>query len=491
MSKYSRLHEHEFKKGKFLSPFNKALGEKGNLQSWFHERLPEYLWIVIIIEKYGRSEGFKRLFQIISKLVEIAPLIKRPSWFSILKMPETTQLKFYNELEKIVDKNLLSPLTIVHQHSSHPVFATFFGDCQQTPEERTAIIVDCLHIAANHQSDLATDVRYIVLYHCMICGSLAPDNIGFLTKYPEFDHEDEKMRTLRPLVRAAEMTIKGMEFSEQQGTTEDFLDEIMISFWDIISRCADCQLFLIKRDCETSKTDSYIASLQEVFRYLAELFAATRPLDSKMLVVLGISTYAYKRMYEVYAHELYNAIAGRSAIRCIIECYIMLKYLILIEHDHENIWEEYQYYGIGQTKLVVARSRESSLDLTNSHIDYNYLNIIVNHYMNEEFIDMDTSYFDKKNIREKAIAVDEKELFGLYYDYDSHFEHGLWGAIRESSMLLCNSSAHQFHCVPDVLMSQGLPGVWHDCMSVMSKILIVLDDLYGIPKELLAKVQDA
>lgn len=42
---------------------------------------------------------------------------------------------------------------------------------------------------------------------------------------------------------------------------------------------------------------------------------------------------------------------------------------------------------------------------------------------------MDTTYFDKKKIREKAIDVDEKDLFGLYYDYDSAFEHGLWGAI--------------------------------------------------------------
>ena len=45
---------------------------------------------------------------------------------------------------------------------------------------------------------------------------------------------------------------------------------------------------------------------------------------------------------------------------------------------------------------------------------------------------MDTKYFDKQNIRLKAESVDEKNLFGLYYDYDSSFEHGLWGAIRES-----------------------------------------------------------
>ena len=109
--------------------------------------------------------------------------------------------------------------------------------------------------------------------------------------------------------------------------------------------------------------------------------------------------------------------------------------------------------------------------------------------MNEEFINMDTSYFDKKNIRDKAMAVDEKELFGLYYDYDSHFEHGLWGAIRESALISCNSPAHQFHCVPDALVAQSLPSVWHDCKFVMGKILAFLDEQFSIPNKLLEKVQ--
>ena len=37
---------------------------------------------------------------------------------------------------------------------------------------------------------------------------------------------------------------------------------------------------------------------------------------------------------------------------------------------------------------------------------------------------MDTKYFDKQNIRLKAEDVGEKNLYGLYYDYDSSFEHG-------------------------------------------------------------------
>ncbi len=491
MSIHSQLRDHEFKKGKFITPFNKALGEKGKFQSWFHERLPEYMWIAIILDTYGRKDGFKKMFQIVQKLVELFPTINRPSLFSILNLPEEEQLTFYRYLETIIGKNTLSPLTIVHQHNKFPVFVNFFCNNHQTPQKRTDMLIEILRKTANHQSDFSTDIRYIALIHFIFSGSLKlpKEIVGELIKYPELEHTDEEMRRIRPLIRSAEMTIKTAESTDIQNTADDISDEIMYSFWDIISRCAECELFVINREDEKSETDIYIVHLQEIFRYLAELFSSTNPLDAKMLVLLGISTYAYKRMHEVYAHDLYNSISGRSATRCIIECYIMLKYLLLIEKEHKNIWEEYQYYGIGLTKLVVSRSRDSSADLSKSHIDYKYLDILINLYMNEEFINMDTSYFDKKNIRDKAMAVDEKELFGLYYDYDSHFEHGLWGAIRESALISCNSPAHQFHCVPDALVAQSLPSVWHDCKFVMGKILAFLDEQFSIPNKLLEKVQ--
>lgn len=80
-----------------------------------------------------------------------------------------------------------------------------------------------------------------------------------------------------------------------------------------------------------------------------------------------------------------------------------------------------------------------------------YIEALVNEFWIEDFIDMDTKYFDKVAIRIKAEQVGEKELYGLYYDYDSSFEHGLWGAIRKSSLLCCENPAHHF-----IMLSQTL-----------------------------------
>lgn len=50
MVNHSTLEQHKFKKGKFITPFNDALGDKLQLSSWGSERLPEYLWIGLILK---------------------------------------------------------------------------------------------------------------------------------------------------------------------------------------------------------------------------------------------------------------------------------------------------------------------------------------------------------------------------------------------------------------------------------------------------------
>ena len=230
-------------------------------------------------------------------------------------------------------------------------------------------------------------------------------------------------------------------------------------------------------------------TLHEIFSYLAELFAASNPLDEKMNVLLGIATYSYKRLRELYEHNMFNSIVARSCVRVLIEDYIMMKYLVKNESTHTNIWREYQVYGLGAYKLVLTKSRERGIP-EDAHFDVAFVESLVNEFKDEEFIDMDTRYFDKQGIREKAVSVGEQDLYGLYYDYDSSFEHGLWGAIRESSLLKCNNPAHKYHCVPDVDATTRLKTVLPDCVMVMNKTVEFLNQMYGIPEQLVNEVMN-
>jgi len=478
---HSSLSDHKFKKGKFITPWNEIMDSLSREESWFHGRLPEYIWLGLIINEYGREEGFKKCHGILNKLHNLLPAQYVPRFSSVLNMEEQKQKEFYSYIVEIIPVTVISPLTTIFTFSQFPCFSTTFALGRQSISERHNKISLVLDKASDHQTHFSTDIRFLVLYFQLLSGRLhiPKEVIDLILEYPHLSHEDEKMRMIRPTVRSMEMTHNMLEPSDA-----NYID----MFWEAVSRMSNCKIIKIDYKLENSDTNLYIDKVEAILRYYSELLKSSSPLDNKMLVLFGITTFSYKRLVEVVKHNLYNAIAGRSVVRVLVEDYIMIKYLLKEEAAHADIWTEYQYYGIGQYKLVVERILEYGKDDSDSHINVKYLDALVNEYHNKEFIDMDTSYFDNKNVRKKAIYVGEKDLFDQYYDYDSAFEHGLWGAIRESSLLKCMSPAHQYHCVPDYEGAQNMKSVWHDCVQVMNKTLAVLENTYGLPSYL--KIED-
>lgn len=482
MKKYSKLSDHAFKKGKFITPINNMplMHELEDEKSWTYGRMPEYLWIRLILKFYGRDEGLRKSYGIISTLHKLAPDLYSARMSQIIALQADIQKKFYDYIISIGAKEALAPLTIFLTASKAPVFAECFYCPDQGIEDRCETIIQTMRDIMDHQSNESTDIRFVALYFNLLSGKvhLLKEQVELLTAYPTANHSDEIMRMARPTVRSHEMMILTFE-----KTDSVYLKE----FWRCVSEMTDCGIFVIEFPEEQRNITAYMEKLHEVFNYLSELFVVTDPLNEKMNVLLGIATYSYKRMKEIYEHQLFNSISGRSCVRVLIEDYIMMKYLVKNEPSHENIWRDYQLYGMGLYKLVLARHRESGVS-KESHFDERYIEALVNEFKGEEFIDMDTKYFDKQNIRLKAEDVGEKNLYGLYYDYDSSFEHGLWGAIRESSLLKCNNPAHKYHCVPDVEDETRLKTVLPDCVMVMNKTVSFLDEIYGIPEQLLNEV---
>ena len=479
--RHIKLSDHVFKKGKFITPINAlpSMYELEDEMSWTYGRMPEYLWIGLILKYYGRDEGLKKCYGIISVLHKLAPDLYTARLSQILKLNTDIQKRFNDYIVSIGAKEALAPLTVILTASKAPVFTEYFYSREQSIEDRCEAIIQTMHDIMDHQSIEATDIRFVALYFNLLSGKihLRKEQIDLLMAYPTAKHTDEIMHMARPTVRSLEMMILTFE------TTDSiYLKE----FWRCISEMTNCSIFVIEFPEEKRNIAVYMKKLHEVFVYLSKLFA-TEPLDEKMNVLLGIATYSYKRLKEIYEHQLFNSISGRSCVRVLIEDYIMMKYLVKNEPTHDNIWRDYQLYGIGLYKLVLARHRENGI-LGESHFDEKYIETLVNEFKNEEFIDMDTKYFDKQNIRLKAESVGEKELYGLYYDYDSSFEHGLWGAIRESSLLKCDNPAHKYHCVPDVEDETRLKTVLPDCVMVMNKTVSFLNELYGIPEQLLNEV---
>lgn len=482
MISHSKLSSHTFKKGKFITPMNSIpmMKELEDEKSWTYGRLPEYLWIGLLLQFWGREEGLKKAYNIICKLHKLAPELNTARLSKIIKLDDDIQKEFYKYIVDIGGSEVLSPLSLYLTVSKAPIFAQYLCNPKQDIAERCEIIIKVMNKIMDHQSNEATDIRFVALYFNLLSGKvhLQKEQIDLLQSYPESKHSDEIMKMARPNVRSLEAMILTFEEADSLYIKE---------FWRCLSEMTECSIYAIKFQEEKRNITGYMERLHKVFSYLSDLYKESDPLNDKMNVMIGIATYSYKRLKEIYEYQLFNSISGRSCVRILIEDYIMMKYLVKNESSHENIWKDYQLYGMGLYKLVLARYRENNTAI-DSHFDADYIEALVNEFKNEEFINMDTKYFDNQNIRLKAESVDEKKLYGLYYDYDSSFEHGLWGAVRESSLLKCSNPAHQYHCVPDIDNAIVLKTVLPDCIMVMNKTLIFLDEIYGIPEKLLAEV---
>lgn len=480
------LTEHKFKKGKFITPFNQHFQEVLKENSWFYGRMPEYIWLGLIIDNGKREDQLEKCIKIMNYLHDLVDNkeINFPKISLIFNLPKEKQKDFYEFLKDLDVIELLKPVSLIFSTESD-IFLDYIKGYDLPVRKRISTLNDVLHKLMDHQSDLSTDVRFLIIYKFILSGKLHFLNsmsTDFIKSYPLTSHDDPKMRIFRAQIRSTELAI-----SSSVETDNSLKLTFIQKFWERLSLITDCEVFSVElnnEEHESVNLAKFKENVYDILLYYTKLLQETRPLDNKMLVLLGVFTYSYKRLIELVDHNLEQTISGRTITRSIIENYMMTKYLLDEELKHENIWKEYQYYGIGQYKLVYKRFDENKPDITKTHVPFNYIKALVSEFKDEEFIDMDTSYFGKGSARNKFKQVDEEDLWKYYYDYDSSFEHGLWGAIRESSILKCDSPGHHYHGVPDVDNLQKLKSVADDCIMVISRHLRILDKEYPIPKTL-------
>lgn len=473
----SKLSDHTVyrKQGKVVTPFNDKIGGVLNLTSWATERMPEYLWLGLILMSYGRQEGFEKIGRILITLSKEVNAITDTKLSHIFNLPSEMQQLVYRIIIGQVRPTTLSPLTVLYRASEYPEFNKAFNLPEIPFEARLERLNEAVQIYMPHQSNEGTDLRYLALRLPLLRGKIAISRedtitINALSNYPSTNHEDERMRSYRPLIRAMENA---------------FIDEsdygFSKTFWERIGMITKCEPMGMVHNENNTNYDTFISQFQSALEYSLKTHKSTSLADDRFDVIVGSITYALQIFVEVYGNSLGNGILGRHGMRTIAEIYIILKYLLKREASNPSIWQEYKLYGISKYKLVLLKARENQV-ADSAHFVPSVADMLVNEIKWEEFIDIDLKYFDKQGIREKSIEAGEKHLFDIFYDYDSNFTHGLWGAIREASMLTCNTASHPNHIIPDIFMLQTLPDVITDCFEMMSKILELLQENYPFPK---------
>lgn len=134
----SKLSDHTFQKGKFITPINAIplMHELEDEKSWTYGRMPEYLWIGLILKYYGRDEGLRKSYGIISALHKLAPGLYTARLSQILKLDADIQKRFYDYIICSGAKEALAPLTVFLTASKAPIFAKCFYCPDQSVEDR-------------------------------------------------------------------------------------------------------------------------------------------------------------------------------------------------------------------------------------------------------------------------------------------------------------------------------------------------------------------
>ncbi len=482
-----KLSQHKLSHGVFTTPFYDFLKEHGKTRDWFLTTYPEVIWLGLILNSFERTTGLMICADILRFLEDLCGKYMPPFFSYILNLDSQSQSLLFEYVSSHAGKKVLKPLAAIFPYTQAVEFNKVFNNSESIKYRDVELLKDLVKLGSNHQSDFSTDLRYLIIYslnlknHFILSPELAY-RIDDLNLYPLISHDDERMKRIRPFIRATEIAISSDLLSKNNAI---YLEK----FWQCMNELTDCELFFIRIENESEKMDEYKSALLSVMNYIKRLNETILMFDSRATVMSGIITYSWKRMIELIDHDLYNTICGRNIIRNLIENHIMLKYLLLSETNDPDIWEAYKDYGYGQYKLVSERFIEKQIELPESHVPYKLLDILCQEKVRKEYLPMDTNYFNSESIRNKANAVGCSDLYGLYYDYDSSFEHSLWGAIRESSLLLCNNPSHQYHTVPDIENQQCLTSVLYDCKDAFYKMVKVFAEVYSIPEDLLEQIK--
>ena len=473
----TKLSELAQRKGKLLSPLVDKLGDALTPTSWSLNRLPEYLWLALILDSQGRADGISCCVRIINKIRAFDPDFDSVKLSFILSKDDGYKSEVFDIITSEVDPIVLAPLTAVVNFDYDHLFYDYFYSPGLDYGKRINNLESVTRKYNSPDSNDTTDLRFIAIIPQMLSGHLhippgSPVEDAMLY-YGNTSHDEEIMRIYRPSIRSLEGVLD---------LPNERISDWVIHFWNVTSRATDCKLFSITYGKEKNEMDYrlFIEKTKKAIDFHNIQHKQNTAIDDAYTVLTGLLAYAFKLFSEVIEHDLGNTLIGRQSSRIIVEVLIMMKYLASKESEKPSIWTEYKAYGIGKYKLILMKLREG-IGTETHHVSVKMLDLLVNELKIEEFTDIDLRYFDDVKIRDKAIEVGEKNLYDVAYDYDSSYAHGLWGAVRESSMLVCDNVFHHFRPVADATLTQELLDVTSDCFDNMVKIISLVNKRYNFP----------
>lgn len=440
----SKLNEHKREKKKLIPPL---MTLNPTFSSWKNSRLPEMLWAILFIWKMEREKYlnlFRNIWNFVSK--NWCPDITL-SWIANWEDDKVKE-DFFNLIFSYDDnvKSILSPLSLFENLPWFDYWEKYLDE-SVSQEIKIQELAKSLFYTLDGQSQESTDVRWLRIL-CLIqwwvirYAKHLESEIQNILNYPsQWD-----MKSVRPAIRSMEMTPFFLLNSEWPK-----------NFWSECFKLAPCHTWTelnpemeksrIKEIEESAKFsresfEKYASMLNKIVPYYDNLIMKKwRILSDEIL--FWMSVYAVQLFLELSSTMLRVWITWRLSMRCLVEIYITLSYLVYKDKIWEQIRTEYYNYWLWQLKLVYSKYNEQQLK--SWVVNTEWLNNIVNRELRDEYISINLWNWDKLNLRDMSIEVWLKDIYDKYYDYCSWYMHCTRWAMREASFDMCMTPLHGVH----------------------------------------------
>ena len=459
---------------------------KTSMSSWADDHMPEMLWAVMLTGVFERKAYLGCLRMVANRCKEWfkrdeAEPEETPNEQNKQPSPNHTIVVDQTTLAEISDEQFREFLAIPLQHplgyaalrpllliESLPGRDRWIRELNVEPTDGDwESLAKAVAGVLDHQSEQSTDIRWFKLILTAISGhmffhSKMSDRIEELRLFP--DKGD--MRSVRPFIRAGEMTLRRHPPSKW---IEAFWDELMRKTRCIDPTKPEDHAFT---DTTINPKTLYAARHDVIDRYFQHMTA--KRVDARLDCSFGLILYGLSIIEEIGAHRAHTRIMGRLALRALTEISITLRYLI--DKNSDELWRSYRVYGAGQAKLAFLKAQEMEGDLP-PFLDENALHGIANEDRWQEYLDIDIGHWADSNLRKLSIDCNAKDVYDKYYDWTSGFTHGHWGAVRDTNLLTCHNPLHHLHRIPRLAHRQ-LNSVEVDAVGLVNDMIQRLDKLF-------------
>lgn len=452
------------------------------LTSWTNDRMPDMLWAVLIRRRHPGKMGYAIFRDVLSWIQKNkrSYKINGITHTDIASYDGILRKRFINHIVRQAGTDALKPILLFKDMPAYDDWRDTLGGVDVDPEAAYRQLAESLADVMFHQTQEATDVRWVKLMGSIIAGkiSMPGEMIDKFIEYPEkYDQ-----RSVRPSIRSSEMATS---MTNVMGGVA-VANEWPIVFWRRLQDETICMpefsnqkeemLGRYKSESDDKKHyNTILPRIRESLVFHSLSTSTTTGVDPRHESVFGLAIYALDVFIENVILTVGGTSSGRVNARIIFETYITLKYLIQKEQNGDNLWATYRDYGIGQFSLIDRKYKEEGF--ISNMVDPSTVDLIANEDKWQEYVSINLGNWDSSDLRTISIYVGEKGLYDKYYSYTSGFIHANWGAVREASMQRCLNPLHRAHRIPRFELPV-LPSTNEDCRQLVNKVLEIVDRTY-------------